>query len=79
MQMKGKSKQALTRKESMYLRLYSDAYPCHRHDRVESRDTDSIETKDFPGYCALSGYNWHNYTADSEFNYKRIDFKWHNE
>ena len=57
MQMKGKSKQALTREESMYLRLYSDAYPCHRHDRVESRDTDSIETKDFPGYCALSGYN----------------------
>ena len=23
--------------ESMYLRLYSDAYPCHRHDRVETQ------------------------------------------
>ena len=45
MQMKGKSKQALTQdwgggrysEESMYLRLYSDAYPCHRHDRVETQ------------------------------------------
>ena len=23
--------------ESMYLRLYSDAYPCHRPDRVETQ------------------------------------------
>ena len=44
-QMKGKSKQALTQywggercsEESMYLRLYSDDYPCHRRDRVETQ------------------------------------------
>ena len=45
MQMKGKSKHALNREdggggcreEYICLRLYSDAYPCHRHDRIETQ------------------------------------------